>query len=221
MALYASWVLFADEASVLDAHLRAFAASRPSMTSASGFSLPDECLLEGLLSRVWQSWGLFCRSCVIESCMGTVDGSGAHVAPHPFSFSEAHVSGAAVRAKTKKVGPPYWGGTNTMLRHEPTWGDVDVLARVIPRLGCANQSQLLAAFSSGSQSAKAIQRIRNAAAHRNSETMLEVMAIRSRYGVFPVTHPVHALFWTEPSSGDFLVTAAVEVLVESAFDAIS
>jgi hypothetical protein len=221
MSLFASWVLFADEADVLGKHLRAFAASRPSMTSASGFSLLDECMLEGLVSRVWQSWGLFCRACVIESCIGTVDGSGSHVAPHPLALSEAHVSGAAVRAKTKSVKSPYWGSTNNILRYEPTWGDVDALARVIPRLGCANQSQLLAAFSNGSQSAKAIQRIRNAAAHRNSETMLEVLAIRSQYIVFPVSHPVHALFWTEPSSGDFLVTAALNVLVESAFDAIS
>jgi hypothetical protein len=221
MALYAAWAQFSDEAIVLTGLLRSFAAVGPSISGASRFSIADECLLEGLLSRAWQAWGHFCRTCVIESCIGTVDGSGAAIAPHAFALSEAHVSGAVIKAKGLKASPPYWGGTNSVLRNEPTWGDVDVLTRILPRLGCANQSQLLAAFSAASQSAKTLQCIRNAAAHNNAETLLDVQAIRSRYVVFPVTHPVHALYWTEPASGDFLVTTALDDLVDCALTAIS
>lgn len=140
---------------------------------------------------------------------------------HPFASSEAHVSGAAIRAKGMNKVPPYWGATSTTLRNEPTWGDVDTLARILPRLGSSNQSQLLAAISAASQSAKSLQFIRNAAAHNNPETMADVLAIRSQYVVFPITHPVHALYWTNPSSGDFLAPAALDDLVECALDAIS
>lgn len=221
MALYDAWGRFATDAATLSGLLRAFATGGPAIAAASRFSLADECLLEGLLSRAWQAWGTFWRTCAFESCMGTVDGSGALVPAHPFALSEAHASGAAVRAKNRNFRPPYWGSTNATLRLEPTWGDVDVLARIIPRMGPANLSQLLAAVSAGSQSAKALQYIRNAAAHNNPQTMQDVLAIRSQYIVFPVTHPIQALYWTEPSSNDFLVTAALDDLVDCALTAIA
>lgn len=221
MTLYASWMEFADETAVLSGHLRRFAANRSTASLAMPFSLEDECLLEGLLSRVWQEWCAFCRDCVVKSCMGTVDGSGLPVAPHPFAVSEAYVSGAAVRAKNRRLLPPYWGNANTVLRFEPTWGDADVMARLLPRLACSNQAQLLSAISAGFQSAKALQCIRNAAAHNNPETMGEVLAIRSRYVAFSIQHPVQALYWTEPSSNDFLATAALDDLVDCGLLAIS
>lgn len=221
VTLYASWVGFADEATRLVDHFRRFAASGPAITGAARFQLPDECLLEGLLSRAWQAWGTFCRDCVVKSCMGTVNGSGANVVAHPFALSESHVSSASIRAKSPRTPPPYWGGTNSVLRHEPTWADVDVLVRIVPRLGCSNHSQLTAAVSSSALSAKALQAIRNSAAHTNAQTMSDVLGIRSRYVVYPITHPIQALFWTDPSSGDYLVTSALEELVDCGFDAIS
>ena len=53
------------EFDALSNHFRDFAASKPSIGSASSFTLLEECLLEGLLSRCWQSWCIFCRTCVI------------------------------------------------------------------------------------------------------------------------------------------------------------
>lgn len=220
MSLYAVWTQLCDEFDQLSVHLRGFATARPSISSASHFTVTDECLLEGLLSRVWQSWGVFCRSCLCESCLGTTDGSGAAVAAHPEAASEAHVSGAAIRAKSKGT-PPTWGSINTVLRYEPTWGDVDILSKLVPRLGPSNQSQLLAAFSAGSRSAKALQLIRNATAHNNVQTMAAVLSIRSGYVTFPVTHPIQALYWIEPSSRDFLVMHAVEELRDASLAAIS
>lgn len=116
---------------------------------------------------------------------------------------------------------PTWGKTNLLLRYEPTWGDVDVLSKLVARLGPANQSQLLAAFSAGYQSARVIQLIRNASAHNNAQTMAEVHSVRSRYIVFPVTHPIQALYWIEPSSRDFLVLHAIEELRDASLAAIS
>ncbi|MEJ7668089.1 MAG: hypothetical protein WKH97_05005 [Casimicrobiaceae bacterium] len=92
---------------------------------------------------------------------------------------------------------------------------------IIPRLGPTNQGQLLAAFSAAHQSARAVQLIRNAAAHYNSQTMTEVQSIRSKYIVFPITHPTQALYWIEPNSRDFLVLHAVEELRDASLAAIS
>ena len=98
---------------------------------------------------------------------------------------------------------------------------MDILSKLVPRLGPSNQSQLLAAFSAGSRSAKVLQLIRNATAHNNVQTMVEVHGIRSGYVTFPITHPVQALYWIEPSSRDFLVMHALEELRDSGLAAIS
>ena len=204
----------------LEGHLRSFVTSRATISSASDFSERDECLLEGLLSRVWQAWGAFCRACLCESCLGTVDASGVAVAKIPDAVTEAHVSGAALKAKNSASGP-YWGATNTVLRREPTWGDVDVLSTIITRLAPANAGQMSAAFSNGSSSAKALQFIRNAAAHMHHQTLADVQALRSKYVVFPISHPTQALYWVEPKSRDFLVFRALDDLRAAALTAIS
>lgn len=220
MSLLAVWTELCDEFDRLSIHLRAFPSARPTITSASQFTIADECLLEGLLSRTWQAWAVFWRSCLCESCLGTTDATGAAVVAHPQAASEAHVSGAAIRAKSTG-NPPTWGRANTNLRLEPTWGDVDVLTTIIPRLSPTNQGQLLAALSAGHQSAKALQLIRNAAAHHNAQTMADVQSIRSGYIVFAITHPTQALYWIEPTSRDFLILHAVEELRDAGLAAIS
>ncbi len=219
MALQAAWTQLSGEFDSLSKHILDFAAVKVIHTSPPRFSVLDECLLEGLLSRVWQAWCKFCRSCVIESCVGTVNGAGVAIAALPDAASEAHVSGAAIRAKTKP-NPPYWGVQNTVLRAEPTWGDVDVLVKVLTRLRPLNCSPLLAAFSSSHPSAKALQLIRNGAAHNNAQNLYDIQALRSAYIVFPIVHPTHAMFWIEPTSSDFLVTHAMQELKDTGLAAI-
>jgi hypothetical protein len=149
--------------------------------------------------------------------LGTTDGNGAPVAGLAGAVSEAHVSGAAIIAKKTPTGL-FWGSPNTMLRVEPTWGDIDVLVKVVTRLSPNNAAQMLAGFSSGHLDAKAIQLIRNADNH--AQNMAEVLTLRSSYVVFPITHPIQALFWTEPGSRDFLVTQAINGLKTAAITAI-
>ena len=221
MTLQATWTHFDNEVDSLSQHFRDFAAAKPSISSAADFAVLDECLLEGLLSRTWQAWSNFCRSLVVESCMGTVDASGKLITALPDAISEAHVSGAAIRAKSNRN--PCWGpaNTNTILRLEPTWGDVDVLDRILKQLQPNNVAQLLAAFSSGYTRAKTTQTIRNGAAHNHSQNLLDVQALASAYIAFPITHATHALFWTEPTSGDFLVAQAIEDLRSAGLAAIT
>jgi hypothetical protein len=218
MALPVILTRLESEFTTLAGELRGFAKSKSAIGSSSDFSLSEECYLEGALSRVWQAWCAFCRSCVIESCLGTTTGNGIVVTPHALALSDAHVSGAANRARDHLH---CWGPTNSILRKEPTWGDVDVLVKILPRLAPGNSPQLLASFSAGSQGAKALQMIRNAAAHDNYQTRAEVMGMRSAFIVFPINHPIQALFWQQPTSGDFLIFHAIDDLRAAAAAAIS
>lgn len=220
MSLYAAWTRLCDDLDNHTEHLRTFCAAEKSIGASTDFTRRDEYLLEGILSRVWQAWCHFCRTCVVESCVGTVDGTGASVAALPHAPSAAHVSGAAIRAKRATV-PPYWGSTNSILRHEPTWGDADVLTTIIPRLQPCNQVQLMAAFSHSHSAAKALQLIRNATAHDNTETRMDLQVLWSRYVIFPITHPTHCLYWVEPSTNDYLVFRAIDDLRDGGLAAIS
>jgi hypothetical protein len=219
MALHSAWTELQSDLDLLAIHVRDFAARKPVLQSSANFSLLDECLLEGLLSRIWQAWSGFCRHCVIKSCVGTVDAAGITIPGLPDAFTEAHVSGAAIRAK--KQNQPYWGFPNSQLRSEPTWGDADVLALVLTRLRPVNSPRMLAAFSTAHPRAKAVQVIRNGAAHNHIQNLNEIEMLRSAYSVFPITHPTHAMFWVEPGSNDFLITHAIEALKDAALIAIS
>lgn len=218
MALHAALTRLEGDLDLLSANLRNFASTKP-LVGASDFSVLDECLLEGLLSRVWQAWNLFCRTCVVESCMGTIDVAGAAIVGLADAVSAEHVSGAAMRAKSGKT--PCWGLPNAILRLEPTWGDVDVLSRIITRLRPSNFAKMLAAFSSGHPSAKALQVIRNGAAHNHVQNLADIHKLRSAYLVFAIGHPTHAMFWIDPQSQDFLVTHAIAELKDAGLAAIS
>lgn len=219
MALHDLQTQLEQELDSLSIHLRDFASAK-SLGAPSDFSFLDECLLEGLLSRVWQSWNFFCRHCVIESCVGTTDASGTAIAGLTDAASEEHVSSAAIKARKDPKGP-YWGTTNSALRAEPTWGDVDVLIKILARLQPKNSARMLAAFSSSYASAKALQVIRNGSAHNHGQNMKEIQALGSAYLVFPIAHPTHAMFWTEPRSKDFLVTHAIDELKSAGSSAVT
>src|SRR3954468_9990439 len=83
MTLLASNTQFGNEVNLLSQHFRRFAVEKSPLNASASFSLVDECLLEGLLSRLWQAWCVFCRDCVIQSCLGTTTGSGNPVAGLP------------------------------------------------------------------------------------------------------------------------------------------
>lgn len=220
MPLYQTWTDLCVELDKVEIELRDFAASTSNLPSGN-FTFAEECLLEGLLSRLWQGWGHFWRECIFKSCMGTMDGAGNSVAALANATSADHVSGAAIKAKSTNSQPPYWGTQNSTLRFEPTWGDVDMLSRIIPRLGLSNQGQMVAAISSVYTYAKDIQTIRNATAHTNAQTAAEVASIRTRYVSYSITHPVQSLFWSTTVNNDFLALEAIEEFRLAALASIS
>lgn len=142
------------------------------------------------------------------------------IASLPQALTEAHVSGAAITAKRSSK-PPYWGRTNTLLRAEPMWGDVDILTNILSRLHPHNTNKLLAAISTASTQAKALQIVRNGAAHNHFQNLNDVLSLRSKYITFKIAHPTHAMFWIEPQSSDFLIINVIETLKNEAYHAIS
>lgn len=200
--------------------LSAFVSAKSSLASATDFSLREECLLEGMLSRIWQSWCRFCRLTVVRSCLGSTTASGVVVVPVAGALSEHHISGAACSAVRKHATNCWTAAPNTVLRLEPMWGDVDSLNKILTRLAPVNASQLLAAFSAAAGSAKALQKIRNGAAHSNPQTLAEIVGLGTAFVTFPITHPTQALFWVEPTSSDFLVLNAIDELEAAAEAAV-
>jgi len=192
-------------------------ATRRSFTASSDFTLEDECLLEGMLSRIWQSWCKFCRTLFIQSCLGTSTPSQPILAL-PQAVSEQSVSQAVIHAKKGKH--PYWQGVNSVLRYEPTWGDCDVLLDVVNKLSPANATNLKDVCVIGDPGAGILQTIRNAAAHNNVETSLALQRKSAAYFTFPIAHPVQALFWVDSASSDHLIVAAVEALRAASVQAV-
>lgn len=219
MSLFVALSKLADELDVHSSLFEAFVAAHPIINSASALDVRDECLLEGHVSRVWQAWCHFWRTCVLDSCLGTVDGNGVVVVAHSSASAPDVVSSASIRAK--KGSRPFWQGSNSILRLEPTWGDTDSLATIVSRLAPANETQLLAAISSAHGSAKRLQSIRNCSAHLNFQTLAEVRACQTSYLSFPISHPVQSLFWVDPTSNDYLFVKVVEELKDAALAAIS
>jgi len=183
-------------------------------TGAADFTIEEECLLEGLLSRIWQSWCRFCRSTLVESCMGTVTVSGDLVPALPDAISEVHVSKAAMRAKKQQQ--PFWLGTNTELWKEPTWGDTDGLLDIVLRLYPSNHSTLTGMCTLANVGSAILQAARNACAHDNVETRANLIAQSTAYTTFPVTHPIQSLFWVHTGSSAYLLPHALEALRDAA-----
>lgn len=219
MALYSLWQGLSDELDSLVAEFEQVASALVWPISVASFDLHNECVLEGALSRTWQAWSGFCRECIHESCIGTQNGNGHPIAPHPLAASGPHVSAAAIAAKARRQ--PVWGRQNLVLRNEPTWGDTDALADIVSVLLPSNHAQLSSAFSSSHASAKALQKIRNAAAHHNAQTLSDVVALMPSFLAYPISHSTHALYWVEPTSSEFLIIHTIEDLRDCALSAIS
>lgn len=193
-------------------------ATKKTFAQASDFVHEDICMLEGILSHIWQGWCHFCRDLIIESCMGTTDISGNHFAQVTGAVSEQHVSFAAIRIKQNRA--PIWGQQNLVLRYEPTWGDVDVLTDIITGTGVANGTTLRGMCTMASPGAKILQKVRNAAAHHNFQTVAELQRLSGAYISFPISHPCQALFWVEGTTGEYLLPEALDVLMMASMHAV-
>lgn len=161
--------------------------------------------LEGWLSDVWQVWCRFCRGTVFASCGGCLTATGntlaaTHASPEIVSFIASRQSNGI---------PPTAVGTNTRLVKEPTWGHIDKLLDVIQALNPTNRATLLSAFGTVPL-IEHIRLIRNAAAHRNTQTMADVLALQPMYQATPIRHPLEALLWVDTNTGRALMHSRLD-----------
>lgn len=102
------------------------------------------------------------------------------------------------------------GKTNALLRKEPTWGDPTKIVAIINILNPSNRAILLSHFSGGLFGPKHCQTVRNAAAHKNTQTKNEVLALAASYTAHKIMYPTDAMFWIDPVSGDFAFISWLE-----------
>lgn len=161
--------------------------------------------LEGILSTTWQAWNRYCRSVVINSCLGC---NGRTMGPIAATHTEEE--SVAYIAKHQNSGKlPKTTGKLSLLRFEPTWGDMAKVLEIIAALSPTNSAQLLSAFGTAPRIAH-LQHIRNATAHRNQQAMLLIYSWQSAYLATRIRHPLEALFWKDPSTGSALVHARLD-----------
>ena len=139
------------------------------------------------------------------SCLGAETNGGVVL---PISVSPPtpqRVSYLAIQAKKNKVAVA--GQTNSVWRYEPTWGDVSVLVRIILLANPGNAPQLLTTFGGITKGPAHLQKVRNASAHLNDQSIAELLAIQLYYLGAPIRFPCEASFWIDTVSGDFAFVA--------------
>lgn len=157
--------------------------------------------LEGALSDAWQAYCSFVRYVLIRSATGTVASSGAMLGPSVIPPTWERVSYIGGRAANGNNVQP--GLTNNILRKEPTWGDSSKIVDIVNALAPANGITLKANFAGGLTGPKHCQIVRNACAHKNTQTSGEVRAIASQYLVSAFKEPIDAMLWKVPPTNEY------------------
>jgi hypothetical protein len=145
--------------------------------------LPDwqhRYLTESLISEIWLTWCLFSRTLIHKSIRGTKTRDWKKIPPRTGDNSWERIGYESKQASRSKplssVAP-----ASFLMRHEPTWGDVGVILKIINALSPANKAQLSTAFGLPLTGPKHIQQVRNCTAHKTVENLLE---LRSSFSLF-------------------------------------
>lgn len=157
--------------------------------------------LEGALSDAWQAYCSFVRNLCVRSSIGCTTASGVLHLPSVAPAHWSRVSYIAVRASRNHAVLPAL--TNTILRKEPTWGDSGKIVAIVSALQPGNRAILLGNLGGGLTGPKHCQIVRNACAHRNHQTKVEVEALSSAYIASRIAHPTDAMLWRDPTSSTF------------------
>jgi len=129
-------------------------------------------LSSALLFDIWQVWCGFCRAIIIKSCAGTKTRTGKIIPARTAINSWRRIAYEALKAF--RSNPANSTSTIRFKRHEPTWGDINVLLKAIPALSPANSTTLITGFGLSLLAPKHMQAVRNACAHIDSESMDEI-----------------------------------------------
>lgn len=162
-------------------------------------------LTETLISDIWQHWCWFCHQLILSSCEGTRARDSTLITPRlgdnsykRLGYEASHIN----RNTTHKITAN--GHNNFAIRNEPTWGDVDVFVKVALGLRPSNTGTLTSFFGAPN-SLKHLQKLRNACAHKNAETMQELTHLRLDYNFSKLGQPVDLAWSTIKSGQDFAI----------------
>lgn len=164
-------------------------------------------LQEGLISSLWQTWCLYCKSIFFGSIRGATTTNGQHIdTPHYLQLTDYELFYVAKLLGENK---PINQIKQAKPQHEPTWGDVNKLSLIFTLSNTPNSNYVSSPLSS-SFLLKDLQMVRNASAHITSHTIQNIKDARVRYSSTKFNHPTDTIFWVDPQSNDYLWKAWVD-----------
>lgn len=157
-------------------------------------------LTETLVSDIWQHWCGFCRQLIISSCQGAKARDFTLISPRLGDNTYKRIGYEASMVKNNSMHKVTPNGHNSFaIRHEPTWGDIDVFIKVAFGLNPSNVGTLTSIFGAPN-SLKHLQKLRNACAHKSFETMQELNHLTLDYNFSRLNQPAD-LAWATIKNG--------------------
>lgn len=169
--------------------------------------------LNGLVDYVWQAWNRFSREYFFNCCMGCYTKNGVQIAAanNLQPVNEERISYiATMLSRPHKITT---NGLNSILRLEPTWGDIDKIISLSTLFQLSNHANVTASFGGGLLGPKHLQKVRNAIAHLNKETHSNVMGMASLYRSGKLRHPVSSVFWRTTDTDLYALSAWIEDMI--------
>lgn len=166
--------------------------------------------LNGLVDYVWQSWNRFSREYFMKCTIGCTSKNGVIIAAagNVTPCTEERISYLA--SKLSRQNKITATGTNTILRFEPTWGDIDKIISLSALCSLSNHTVITSSFGGGLLGPKHLQSVRNSIAHLNKETHASIIDISSQYKSNKIRHPVSSVFWRTVDTDLFALSAWIE-----------
>lgn len=169
--------------------------------------------LNGLVDYTWQAWNRFSREYFMYCSLGCTAKNGIPIpaANNVHPLTEDRVSYLSTRfTQPHKITPH---GSNTILRHEITWGDIDKILGLSAHCGLSNHTIVTSSFGGGLLGPKHMQILRNAIAHLNKETYQSLSALANNYKSFKTRHPASALYWRTINDDLYAMSAWIEDMI--------
>jgi len=149
-------------------------------------------------SQLWQIWCSFCRDVILNSCQGGTTRSGIRIVARPNDNSWERVGYEA--KEYAKGNTPHTTRTLRFRSQEPTWGDQAFLLRSMTGLSPVNLTTLQTGFGLSLSGPRHLQIVRNACAHTDSETMLQVRRIAINYNGVNLQNPIDIIWWLDSTT---------------------
>lgn len=161
-------------------------------------------LSETLLSDIWQTWCSFSRILILRSVRGTIalDSSIVSGRRGDNSWRRICYEGSNA-ARNRRITSS--GHNRFLIRNEITWGDVGQFISAVQYLAPANSMRLLTAYGLPFDGIKHMQKVRNACAHKNVETLGDIQFLKMTYDLSSIKCPTHVMWSNKRGAGELAI----------------